>query len=136
MVDHDLSEDEITNLATLERAIREVRSLWHGIDCVWRGHAQFDWRLQADVFRPKADGQLHSENSLIRYFMAYAGTRHAHRPDHNDYLGWLTLARHYGLPTRLLDWSTSPLVALYFAVSEDEGTLAVDGCLWALPQVT
>ena len=43
----------------------------------------------------------------------------------------LMVLRHYGVPTRLLDWSRSPYVAAYFAVSENDSE---DGEIWAFDE--
>jgi hypothetical protein len=43
---------------------------------------------------------------------------------------WLLHAQHYGVPTRLLDWTTNPLKALFFAV-ESELHTKKDGVVWA-----
>ena len=44
---------------------------------------------------------------------------------------WLALAQHHGLPTRLLDWTRNPLVALFFAVG-NHGSPGIESALYAL----
>jgi FRG domain len=107
-------------LSIARRFRRNVVPTWY------RGHASSTWRLIPKVFRRGFNADR--ERTLALRFMAKAQTRHARCPALTDQPSWLTLMQHYGLPTRLLDWSESPLTALYFAAQDDR----VDGVLWTL----
>lgn len=51
----------------------------------------------------------------------------------------LFMMQHYGIPTRLLDWSTNPFIALYFALStahSEKGKFKEDACVWVLNPTT
>ena len=69
------------------------------------------------------------ERSMAHWFQAHAPSRTSTCPDKNDYVSWLSLMQHYGLPTRLLDWTESIMVAAFFAVEKHEGGSAA---VWAL----
>ena len=67
---------------------------------------------------------------MLEKFRLRAPSRHARCPEDDGDPHWYCLMQHYGLPTRLLDWSAAALVAAYFAVSDPEtpGPAAV----WAM----
>lgn len=60
------------------------------------------------------------EAGLLRRFKREAHLYLAHEPDEGDKIGWFSLMRHHGAPTRLLDWTYSFFVALYFAIARTE----------------
>jgi|GEM_PF-714142 FRG domain. len=78
----------------------------------FRGQADVSWSLTPKVLREKN----YNEKELVLDFYHY-GPLHSFNYDlDNDRLSLLTDMQHYEVPTRLLDWSLSPLSSLYFAV--------------------
>jgi FRG domain len=122
----------VSDLTELVAAVQEIQLPFNHDRAWWRGHASAEWRLVPQAFRrnPERAERLYEETALIGHFVSRAPSRsHTPCPDADDFFGWLFLAQHYGLPTRLLDWTENPLFAAYFAVLHPTDN---DGCIWAL----
>jgi len=96
----------------------------------WRGHGLSSWNLVPTVHREPRQPPPYESNIALK-FAQRAPTRHLKCPAPGDLAPWLFLMQHYRLPTRLLDWTESPLIALFFAVA-DPTQKGNDGALWAL----
>ena len=94
----------------------------------FRGAARAGHGVQTSLRRLGGDFAA-KEPHLIRNFRKY-GRRSLNVDD--SVWNWLALAKHHGMPTRLLDWTFSPYVALHFATAElrdfecDGEILAID----------
>jgi hypothetical protein len=93
---------------------------------MWRGMSNSSYSLIPKVARDWHLGVsllTHSEESMLEQFKIRAMPHLDNRPK-SDW-EWLALAQHYGLPTRLLDWTKNPLIALYFACKSHPETEGV-----------
>lgn len=121
---------------------REVHNLGQkvpngGTGALWfRGHAKKAWELKPSIGRPVEEGglydatkgsdDLYETESLVLQRFRRDGYPFVKRAL-NDWEA-ITLGQHHQLPTRLLDWTSNPLVALFFAAETHENT---DGAIFA-----
>lgn len=117
---------ELLYLDSWQDQLRRFRS-----NFAFRGLSDASYSLQTSLARlggPYADLEYH----VLRNFRKYA--QHESTEDSDSEWKWVTIGQHHGLPTRLLDWTYSPLVALHFATSSlDRGD--TDGVVWCVDYV-
>lgn len=118
---------------------REISSVGDLVGCLaadmpegeptwFRGLGDRDWHLEPSLAR---HGGIDREMPLIKRFKQNALPHLETRPD-NEW-EWLFVMQHHGLPTRLLDWTESALIGLYFAVNDPSpDTEDKAGAVWAL----
>jgi len=112
----------------LERVTEASQSLKNE-NLWWRGQPKTYLPLKPKIHRNRTCLDTYKEFNLIHNFTRQAPLRYSTWP--KDRCHQLVLMQHYGLSTRLLDWSCSFLPALYFAVKDEEQS-DEPASLWSL----
>jgi hypothetical protein len=105
---------------------------------VFRGLSDVRYALHTSLHRLSGP-YPRLERHLLRNFRKYAhrhpvGGGRIGDQSNNSVWQWLAMAQHHGLPTRLLDWTYSPLIAMHFATANID-RYDVDGVIWCVDYV-
>ena len=121
---YELASSELAYISSLADFVSFISNECCERGWIFRGQSAASWGLVPGLYRERSQNVVEQTNRsqlekrLLSQFKREARPYLNIEPA-NDW-EWLALAQHYGLPTRFLDWTQSPLVALYFALEGEE----------------
>lgn len=129
-----LTESVVSRISDLASYIAQVEMIAseNGCDVYWRGQARYDWPITSSLVRRMSSDSLtdsdlqRSEQVLLTE--AKTWVKVTPTPMRTN-LEWLAYLQHSWLPTRLMDFTPDPLVAVFFACDTHDDT---DGRLFAV----
>ena len=129
-VDCPKLRQKITSLADYFAVISSTVS---GNKRFWfRGHDDPEFHLTPSALRYSKTSDRKAALELMSEFKRVAEIKLDRPPDPENELMWAQIAQHYGLPTRLLDWTESATTALYFACLK----ASYDGIVYVLNRLS
>lgn len=113
-------------MTSLAEFIDSLESSGIGHGWIFRGQEKSGWPLLPGIDRVRSDGRTAHrilESAMLHEFQLRAKPYLTTTPE--GVLEWLAIAQHHGMPTRLLDWTWNPSVALFFSTAGPG-----DGVVW------
>ena len=121
----------IKKISTMDELLNFVSSLNDKHGRLWyRGEEDANLSLIPSIQRTKK--RIEVERYITNDFYIRAKQIMNHPPEKHNYAGWVAIMQHYGLPTRMLDWSQSPLIASFFATETYKENPNKDAGVWVL----
>ena len=98
---------------------------------LYKGLSNAQWHLSTSLYRNCMTKKNELEETILRSFTKYASSEDPALKD--SVWRQLIIGQHHGLPTRMLDWTYSPLIGLHFATSAEPVKLGTrDALLWKI----
>jgi hypothetical protein len=109
----------VINVEKIEDLIKNLNDLPNNF--IYRGHANAQWNLESSLERVvgqkwTSDNAKKFEEFSISQFQSKFHLYDRENSQPSSKLAWLSVMQHYGVPTRLIDFTESPYIALYFAL--------------------
>lgn len=131
-----IQRKQVGSVDEFVREVCAIREKWTRADGVYfdpwfRGQSDATWSLTPSLYR----ADLTDEENVLRLEFKRKGLQMVDSRSARDDWDWYFLMQHYRCPTRLLDWTDSALIALFFAINSgapSEHELAGNPGVWML----